>query len=77
MIELSLVIPVMNEENNIQPLLEAVQSALNNLNYEVILVDDGSVDNTRKMILTYADAKTSFGRTKGKLWPKYCHGRRY
>lgn len=48
MIELSLVIPVMNEENNIQPLLEAVHHALSNLNYEVILVDDGSVDQTRK-----------------------------
>jgi len=40
MIEISLVIPVMNEEKNIQPLLEAVQNALNNLDYEVILVDD-------------------------------------
>ena len=44
--ELSLVIPVMNEEDNIQPLLEAVDGALTNFNYEVILVDDGSTDGS-------------------------------
>ncbi len=65
MIELSLVIPVMNEENNIQPLLEAVHNALNNLDYEVILVDDGSVDNTRKRILEYADAQTVLVELRG------------
>ncbi len=65
MIELSLVIPVMNEENNIQPLLEGVHTALNDLNYEVILVDDGSVDNTRKKILAYADAKTVLVELRG------------
>src|SRR5690606_17084840 len=51
MIELSLVIPVMNEEDNIKPLLEAVKAALSGLEYEVILVDDGSTDSTRKRIL--------------------------
>ena len=48
MIELSVVIPVMNEEDNIAPLLEAVRDALQDFNYEIILVDDGSTDNTRK-----------------------------
>ena len=65
MIELSLVIPVMNEENNIQPLLEAVHNALNNLDYEVILVDDGSVDNTRERILEYADARIVLVELRG------------
>ena len=35
--ELSLVIPVMNEEDNIKPLLDAVDAALRNFDYEVIL----------------------------------------
>lgn len=58
MIELSLVIPVMNEEDNVKPLLEAVRSALKDFNYEIILVDDGSIDNTRKRILENADERT-------------------
>ncbi|MBO9683329.1 MAG: glycosyltransferase family 2 protein [Flavisolibacter sp.] len=56
--ELSLVIPVMNEEDNIQPLLEAVRNALANLDYEIVLVDDGSTDATKKRILENADERT-------------------
>ncbi|MBA2498473.1 MAG: glycosyltransferase family 2 protein [Chitinophagaceae bacterium] len=56
--ELSVVITVMNEEDNIQPLLTAVASALDGINYEIILVDDGSMDATKKRILQYADEKT-------------------
>lgn len=56
--ELSLVIPVMNEEDNIKPLLEAIREALSDFDYEVILVDDGSSDATRKRIVEYADDRT-------------------
>lgn len=56
--ELSLVIPVMNEEDNIQPLLETVRTALKDIDYEVILVDDGSSDATRKRIVEHADDRT-------------------
>jgi glycosyltransferase involved in cell wall biosynthesis len=55
--ELSLVIPVMNEEDNIRPLLEAVHSALAGLDYEIVLVDDGSTDETKKRILEFADER--------------------
>jgi glycosyltransferase involved in cell wall biosynthesis len=58
--ELSVVIPVMNEEDNIKPLLEAVKSALSDLDYEIILVDDGSSDGTKKQVLKYADDRTVF-----------------
>src|SRR5205085_10945253 len=56
--ELSLVIPVMNEEDNIKPLLEAVRNALREIDYEVVLVDDGSTDATKKMIVENADDRT-------------------
>lgn len=56
--ELSLVIPVMNEEDNVKPLLDAVHDALQDFDYEVILVDDGSTDATRKRITEYADDRT-------------------
>jgi len=56
--ELSVVIPVMNEEDNIQPLLEAVRQALSGIDYEVVLVDDGSTDATKKRIIEHADERT-------------------
>lgn len=43
---LSVVITVMNEEENIHPLIESVAAALHALDYEIILVDDGSTDAT-------------------------------
>jgi glycosyltransferase involved in cell wall biosynthesis len=45
--ELSVVIPIMNEEDNVQPMIEAVQEALHNYDYELIFVDDGSTDETK------------------------------
>lgn len=56
--ELSVVITVMNEEENIKPLLEAVRSALSAIEYEIILVDDGSTDKTKQQILEHADDRT-------------------
>ena len=58
--EISVVIPVMNEEENIKPLLEAVHNALSHLDYEVVLVDDGSTDDTRKRIIENADERVKF-----------------
>lgn len=57
--ELSLVIPVMNEEENIKPLLETVRNALSYFDYEVILVDDGSTDATRRRVVENADDRTT------------------
>ena len=56
--ELSVVITVMNEEENIQPLLAAISSALDGIDYEVILVDDGSTDAKKKRILQFSDERT-------------------
>ncbi len=56
--ELSVVIPVMNEEENIKLLMEAVHNALSAIDYEVIFVDDGSSDNTRRTIMDNADERT-------------------
>jgi len=56
--EISVVITVMNEEENIKPLLDAIRSALSALDYEIIFVDDGSTDKTIEKILEYADERT-------------------
>lgn len=44
----SLVIPLKNEEDNIQPLVEEIEEVMNTLNasWELIAIDDGSTDNT-------------------------------
>ncbi len=47
--KLSLVIPCLNEEDNVSPLADKIQKAFpEDLDYEVIWVDDGSTDNTVK-----------------------------
>jgi glycosyltransferase involved in cell wall biosynthesis len=48
--KLSVVIPVYNEKDNIQPMLSALEAALPNIEHEVIFVDDGSSDGTPDMI---------------------------
>lgn len=55
--KLSLVITVMNEEENIRPLVAAIREALQELDYEVIFVDDGSVDGTCRAIREEADER--------------------
>src|SRR5215470_14654328 len=53
-VALSIVIPVMNEEENVRPLYQKLSNQLNALDqtYEVIFVDDGSTDNTFKVLRT-------------------------
>ncbi len=53
-IKFSYVIPVYNEENNIEPLirelLNSLKPYLKKINYEIIFIDDGSTDNTIKKL---------------------------
>lgn len=55
--ELSVVITVLNERENIAPLIQAIQNALNGINYEVVFVDDGSGDGTQREIRAHADER--------------------
>jgi len=50
--ELSLVVCVYNEELNIEPLSQQIQTSLEGIDYEAIFVDDGSGDSTREKILS-------------------------
>ena len=54
--ELSLVIPIYNEEENLPFLMEAIHAALNPLNrsWEVVFVDDGSRDNSLDVLRSIA-----------------------
>lgn len=55
---LSVVIPVMNEQGNIQPLIERIAEALAQIEHEVIFVDDGSNDRTVAEIENFAKPNT-------------------
>lgn len=48
----SVVVPLYNEEENLPILQEELRTALNGLDYEIIFVDDGSVDRTADRIET-------------------------
>lgn len=49
-VNISIVVPLYNEEQNMKPLVEQIEAALNGMNYEIILVDDGSMDQTRQAV---------------------------
>ena len=53
---LSLIIPVYNEQDNLPFLFEAIYKVMNSLNqsWEAILVDDGSQDNSLSVLKEYA-----------------------
>ena len=48
--KISVIIPCYNEETTILKILELVQIALNDNEYEIIVVDDASTDNTAQII---------------------------
>ncbi|HEY7163913.1 MAG TPA: glycosyltransferase family 2 protein [Candidatus Binatia bacterium] len=72
--ELSIVIPVYNEEENVEPLLDEIKAALEptGKDYEIVVVDDGSQDRTfsilarlhaREHRLRVVRLKRNFGQT--------------
>ena len=49
--EISVVVPVYNEEENVATLQKEIETALHGRNFEIVFVDDGSRDETAKRIL--------------------------
>jgi len=56
--QISVVVTMFNEEKNVEPLLKAVHEALSHLDYELILVDDGSTDYTVRETKRLANSRT-------------------
>jgi glycosyltransferase involved in cell wall biosynthesis len=68
--ELSVVITVLNERENIHPLILAIREALVDIDYEVVFVDDGSDDGTQKEIrrdsddrITLVELRKNYGQS--------------
>ncbi len=55
--DISIVLPVYNEVDNLQPLCGEIATAMRELgrDYEIILVDDGSSDGSRELLATMAE----------------------
>jgi dolichol-phosphate mannosyltransferase len=55
--QISVVIPLFNEQDNVPLLLDAVRDTLKNFDYEIVAVDDGSTDNTVRMLKQASDER--------------------
>lgn len=72
--DVSVLIPILNEEDNIEPLCTELAEVLDQsgLDYEIIFVDDGSTDSSLERLLAFAkgnprilvlDLRRNFGQT--------------
>ena len=68
--KLSIIIPVYNEEKTLEEVVFRVQEVFNEEDYEIIIVNDGSTDNTRRVIenldqpLVVIHHKKNYGKGK-------------
>ena len=70
-IELSLVLPCHNEQDNLRPLLDALRKALDPLQrrYEIIITDDGSSDGSWALLKSLA---TEDARLRAQRFERQC-----
>ena len=56
----SIILPVLNEEKNINKMIFLISKNLKGFKYEIIFVDDNSVDNTKKVIKNHIDKNIKY-----------------
>jgi glycosyltransferase involved in cell wall biosynthesis len=57
--KISVVVAVMNEEDNVLPMIQQIHAALAGKDYELIFIDDGSTDQTISRIKQHMNAQTT------------------
>jgi len=72
----SILIPARNEEKDILNLLNSIQQQ-DYIDYEVIILDDTSTDNTFKICQQFADKHRAFKVIKGETLPPGWSGKNY
>ncbi len=55
--QLSVVVTVYNERENIEPLVRQIHTALSGMDYEIVYVDDGSTDGTLQALYALDDPR--------------------
>jgi glycosyltransferase involved in cell wall biosynthesis len=57
-VEISIVVPIYNEQENVEAVYKAISSALQSMgsSYEIIMVDDGSSDGSYKVLTSLASS---------------------
>ena len=55
---ISVIIPIFNEEENINKLSKSITEALSDIDYEVLFINDGSTDNSENEILKLSSTDT-------------------
>ncbi len=86
-VDLSLVVPILNEVENLPPLIASIRRALDapGFSYEVVFVDDGSTDGSRRVLRAFAaedprirvlELRRNFGQTAAMAAGfDHCRGR--
>jgi dolichol-phosphate mannosyltransferase len=66
--ELCVVVPVLNERDNVGPLVERLRATLAGIAWEVVFVDDGSTDGTRAAVAAIgrADSRVRLLHRRGR-----------
>ena len=72
----SIIIPIFNEKNNISLLVSKIKSCLKKYKYEIIIVDDSSIDGSKNILLNldkkYKNVKIIFRKNKIRDLSKSC-----
>lgn len=76
-IEISIVTPMYNEEESVHEFITRIQKAMQGQSYELIVVNDGSRDNTGEILKEYAKTDSnirylSLARNRGQSAAVYC-----
>ncbi len=83
-VELSVVVPLLDEQDNLRPLYDQIKKALDGrFRYEIIFIDDGSTDDSFNILKGFHDSdpcvriirfRRNFGQTAA-LSAGFCHAR--
>ncbi|NJB86889.1 glycosyltransferase involved in cell wall biosynthesis [Lewinella marina] len=55
--QLSVVVTILNERENIEPLIDRIHAALSGMEYEIVYVDDGSTDGSVALLKSLPDPR--------------------
>ena len=72
---ISIIIPVYNESKNIVKLIKEIELCLANKDYEIIIIDDSSIDDTVNVIKNLKKIKVKILKNKFNKGQSFCINR--